>query len=381
MLKIYTMEKCTNGMQVVMGYWTIHTTYHSHGIQMEFPFSNPQNFQYGLFMINELRFAERRQRENMIFAGLLFGDPKPSMLTFVKPLCENLHELEEHGVLVKHPETSEPFLCKVLTIAGTCDLPAKAMVLNTVQFNGNYGCMKCEQPGKTEKTGPRGHMHAFPFQHTDPKGPPRTHEKLVNDAKSAHETKSTVHGVKGPTWLSKVNCFDVILGTGVDYMHSVLLGVMHTLMFLWFSTELSRGPFSMAKESRGIDKRLSEIHPRSTVTRHPHSVSSHRMYFQASEYRSLLLFFGPVVFHGILGAIYYNHFLLLSEAIFILLMESVTIEQIDHAEKLLWNFCSQMGHLYGKSYKTANMHLLVQVQECQMITISVQKATKPQRKL
>lgn len=60
--------------------------------------------------------------------------------------------------------------------------------------------MKCEQPGKTEKTGPRGHMHAFPFQHTDPKGPPRTHERLVNDAKSAHETKSTVHGVKGPTW-------------------------------------------------------------------------------------------------------------------------------------------------------------------------------------
>lgn len=109
------------------------------------------------------------------------------------------------------------------------------MVLNTVQFNGNYGCMKCE-------------------------------------------TKSTVHGVKGLTWLSKVNCFDVILWTGVDYMYSVLLGVMHTLMFLWFSTELSREPFSMAKESRGIDKRLSEIHPPSTVTRHPHSVSSHRMY-------------------------------------------------------------------------------------------------------
>lgn len=82
-------------------------------------------------VINELSFAERTKRENMIFAGLWFGDSKPSMLTFLKPLCEKLHELEEHGVLVKHPETSEPFLCKVLTIAGTCDLPAKAMVLNT----------------------------------------------------------------------------------------------------------------------------------------------------------------------------------------------------------------------------------------------------------
>lgn len=310
-------------------------------------------------VINELSFVERTKRENMIFAGLWFGDSKPSMLTFLKPLCEKLHELEEHGVLVKHPETPEYFLCKVLTIAGTCDLPAKAMVLNTVQFNGKYGCMKCEQPGTTEKTGARGHMHAFPFQHSDPKGPPRTHDKLVNDAKSALATKGHVHGVKGPTWLTKVNSFDVILGTGVDYMHSVLLGVMRTLMFLWFSMEFSREPFSMAKESKEIDKRLSEIHPPSTVTRHPRSVSSHRMYFKASEYRSLLLFFGPVVFYGILGAIYYNHFLLLSEAIYILLMESITKEQIDHAEKLLWNFCSQMGPLYGKRYETANVHLLV----------------------
>lgn len=108
-------------------------------------------------VINELSFAERTKRENMIFAGLWFGDSKPSMLTFLKPLCEKRHSLEEHGVLVKHP--SEPFLCKVLTTAGTCDLHAKAMVLNTVQFNGNYGCKKCEQPGKTEKTGERGHVH------------------------------------------------------------------------------------------------------------------------------------------------------------------------------------------------------------------------------
>lgn len=36
-----------------------------------------------------------------------------------------------------------------------------------------------------------------------------------------------------------------------------------------------------------------------------------------------------------------------------------TIQQTDHVEKLLWNFCSQMGDLYGKRYETANTLLLV----------------------
>lgn len=40
-------------------------------------------------------------------------------------------------------------------------------------------------------------------------------------------------------------------------------------------------------------------------------------------------------------------------------MESISVEQIDHAEKLLWNFCSQMANLYGERYETANVHLLV----------------------
>lgn len=52
-----------------------------------------------------------------------------------------------------------------------------------------------------------------------------------------------------------------------------------------------------------------------------------------------------------------------SEAIFILLMECITPAQIDHAEKLLWNFCSQMSGLYSERYMTANIHLLVRLSD------------------
>ncbi|KAL7404230.1 hypothetical protein ABVT39_011719 [Epinephelus coioides] len=274
------------------------------------------------------------------------------------PNIEDIYDAEVYKQLVDGELTSEPFVCKVLTIAGTCNLPAKALVLNSVQYNGKFGCHKCEQPGETVKTGERGHVHAFPYQHRDPKGPLRTNEKFALDMKIANETKTTVKGVKGPCWLSKLKSYNLTKGTAIDYMHSVLLGVMRLLMVLWFSTEFSRQPFSMAKNAKEIDRRFQDISPPSS-TRYPRSVASHRMFFKASEHRDLLIFYGPVVFCGILATLYYNHFLLLSEAIFILLMESISVEQIDHAEKLLWNFCSQMANLYGERYETANVHLLV----------------------
>ncbi|XP_033472879.2 uncharacterized protein LOC117251031 [Epinephelus lanceolatus] len=230
-------------------------------------------------IINELSFMERTKRENMIFAGLWYGDSKPSMVTFLRPLSDTLSKLADNGILVQPAElTSEPFVCKVLTIAGTCDLPAKALVLNSVQYNEKFGCHKCEQPGETVKTGERGHVHAFPYQHRDPKGPLRTNEKFVLDMKIANETKTTVKGVKGPCWLSKLKSYNLIKGTAIDYMHSVLLGVMRLLMVLWFSTEFSRQPFSMAKNAKEIDRRFQDISPPSS-TRYPRSVASHRMFF------------------------------------------------------------------------------------------------------
>lgn len=40
---------------------------------------------------------------------------------------------------------------KFFLIASVFDKPARALVLNTINFTGFYGCLKCEQPGKTIK--------------------------------------------------------------------------------------------------------------------------------------------------------------------------------------------------------------------------------------
>lgn len=132
-------------------------------------------------------------------------------------------------------------------------------------------------------------------------------------------------------------------------MRSVLLGVMRLLMNLWCSTEFSFKPFSIQNVRKLTrDFKISPLYLQHDILG---QCSPTECFFKASEYRDLLLFYGPIVFRGILESVYYNHFLLLSEAVFILLMESISVEQVDHAEKLLWNFCSQFGDLYGERYK------------------------------
>ena len=44
------------------------------------------------------------------------------------------------------PAGSKVF-CRVLVVAFTCDLPARATVMNMVQYNGFYGCSHCKQKG------------------------------------------------------------------------------------------------------------------------------------------------------------------------------------------------------------------------------------------
>ncbi len=55
-----------------------------------------------------------------------------------------------------------------------CDLPAKAIVQNFIQFNGMYGCSFCEQCGITITTIKGGNVRSFPYDHHQPKGPKRT---------------------------------------------------------------------------------------------------------------------------------------------------------------------------------------------------------------
>ena len=267
------------------------------------------------FVVNELPYKERISKDNMIFAGLWFGNSKPSMLTFLQPFHSSLSILENEGLLVKSSDENY-FTTRAILLAGTCDLPAKCLVCNTVQYNGFHGCFKCKQAGQTVKTGGKGgHVHAFPFDFDDPEGPKRTHEETLEESRQAAAQRKPVNGIKGPSWFGGLKHHDIIDGTGIDYMHCVLLGVCKRLLGLWFDSGETTD-YKITSRISEVDARLASIKPPNNISRVPRSIENHRKYFKASELRSFLLSYGPAVLYNILPKPYYEHFLLLSEAIF-----------------------------------------------------------------
>ncbi|XP_070551310.1 uncharacterized protein [Ptychodera flava] len=308
--------------------------------------------------INELPLDKRTKNENMLFAGLWFGSSKPQMLTYLQPFHSTFDKLEREGVAVE-TATGQSFRSKVILICGTCDLPAKSLVCNMIQFNGFYGCVKCLQPGKTVTTAKGGHVHVFPFIKEDATGPKRTHEQFLEDAKSAFDSGRPVHGVKGPCWFGTLKHYDIVAGCGIDYMHCVLQGVVKTLFSLWFTTETSDMGFNISRKISEVDARLLEIQPPNEITRCPRSIETHRKYWKASEIRSFLMYYGMAVLFGILPQMYYEHFVLLSQGIFILALESISDDQLHQADYLLRRFCLEFPILYGERYMSHNIHTLL----------------------
>jgi hypothetical protein len=113
------------------------------------------------FTVNELPYVDRISRNCWVY-GLWFGSNKPNMLTYLKPFHSGLHNLETRGIRVENPDKGT-FVSRAILLAGTCDLPAKCMVCNSVQFNGRYGCSKCKQPGESVRTEKGGTVLTFPF--------------------------------------------------------------------------------------------------------------------------------------------------------------------------------------------------------------------------
>jgi len=72
------------------------------------------------FIVNELPFKLRYIMENVILAGLWFGESKPNMTVFLKPAFTELMKLEQDRV--RSPLHACPFVSKVIVLAGKCNL-------------------------------------------------------------------------------------------------------------------------------------------------------------------------------------------------------------------------------------------------------------------
>ena len=306
--------------------------------------------------INELPYSIRKQKHNMIVAGLWFSEHKPIMNMFLKPIVESLTFMERTGVSILVDGVK--FICKAFLICATADIPVKAMLLEMKQHNGEYSCSKCLQPGSNFRTINNGNIRVFPYDEKNPSGPARNHNSFLDDASKAIDTGKPVHGIKGPCVLYGLSCFDLVKSVSIDYMHCVLQGICKLLGGLWFSNANAKEMFSLHSFLPLIEKRMKSLKSIHNVTRIPRSVTDIG-HWKASEHRAWLLYFSVPILHDLMSSSYLYHWCSFVEAIYLLCQDTIVPNDLMRAEKLLHYFVIMFGPLYGERYMTINVLYLL----------------------
>lgn len=157
--------------------------------------------------------------------------------------------------------------------------------------------------------------------------------------------------------------FDIVNGFAIDYMHSILLGVVRKLLFLWFDQVNHREEYYIRKHTEVINQKIKEIKLPSDIQRRPRSLNE-RSTWKANELRSWFLFYGPGVLYGYLPSKYLNHFIHLISAVSIYLQRQITETDLIEAKIHITKFVMEFEKFYGSHNMVYNVHTLLHIPDC-----------------
>ena len=126
---------------------------------------------------------------------------------------------------------------------------------------------------------------------------------------------------------------DMIFSFPLDYMHLVCLGVMKMLLKFWTKEPLHK--FNKHQRKQFDNKIMILGRSFSSEFQRTGRVLMDIDRWKAVEFRTFLLYSGPIILKDILTSQKYQHFLYFHVAIRILASKTLTIVQIDFAESCL----------------------------------------------
>jgi len=277
--------------------------------------------------------------DKVYVAGLYYGYTKPKDPNkFLRRFVSDIKLLVTAGFIDKE------ITIKVNLSALICDAPAKSFVLGVKSHTGFFSCTKCTIRGEWD-----GCVY---FPEINENIPLRTDLEMANNEYIGEYQQ-------GVCLLKEIDNFGLVSCVPLDYMHLVCLG-MRKLISLWLKHVFSR---RIAKTfCKQVSRLLKNV--RSTVlsefNRRPRSLEDYKQW-KATEFRTFLLYLGPVVLKNILDIDMYNNFLTLHVTISILLNQAFCKDDcyLDYAENLLKHFVHSFVKLYGKTYASHNIHNLL----------------------
>jgi len=321
--------------------------------------------------INEL--APHNRKKHIVFAGIWVGQKHPNMNIFLSPFVDELNSLstegfnwtDGHGIVHNS---------KVIPLIAVLDSAARFKFLNLSNYSAYYGCTFCYEKGHHTSVGLR-----FPGVDIN-QNACRTHLSMLNDMRVAHANRNNANekarvykGCKGFTPLVRLHPYlDLGKGVIVDFLHNALLGVTRRHIDTLLTTTKTRGPngkiffkagpfyIGSPENIHTINSILSSIKPPSSLSRTPRDISDYKQW-KASEWRTFLLFYGLVCLSGILKQKYFEHFCMLSSAIYLILQKSISRVDLQTSHRYLIQYMMLVLLYFGEKSMVYNVHLLKHV--------------------
>ncbi|XP_060868148.1 uncharacterized protein LOC132943258 [Metopolophium dirhodum] len=150
----------------------------------------------------------------------------------------------------------------------------------------------------------------------------------------------------------------------LEYMHNICLGVMKRLLVFWIKGKKPvrlENPEAISEELNNIKTFLPN-----EFNRLPRSLEECE-YWKATEFRTFLIYTGPIVLKGRLKNSLYKHFMILSCAIRLLISPKTCYTYNNVAKMLIERFVSEYSTHYGEEYVSYNVHGLIHVADFVMM--------------
>lgn len=277
------------------------------------------------------------QLSEMVFAaGIYFStNKKPdSIEDFLNMFVNEALELATTGISVNSK------LLSVSVKQVICDSPAKAFVLNVKGHNSRVGCNTCTEEGEYKER-----RMAF----LGVNALLRTNDSFRNKSDDEY------HKANSPLERLPI---DMIEDAPIDYMHVVCLGTMKRLLKFWVRGKKSIRIPQVKCDAGSIElENLKQYFP-SEFVRLPRSLTDIE-YWKENEFRTFLLFTGPIILKCRLKRDLYLNFIKLHCAIKILVTPALCIIKNDIAYNLLIDFLKTFKTNYGAHFITHNIHSLI----------------------
>ena len=201
----------------------------------------------------------------------------------------------------------------------------------------------------------------YPLCPEDPCGPKRTIASYNVDVETSRLVKDGSRGVKGACALSRLKFFEPLVNTNIDYMHSVLEGVVCRLLGAWFEQKVVG--VSIHTQINKVNRRLLNIRPPSYMGSPPRSIHNWKLW-RAHEYLIFLIFYSLPVLFGILPQKHFSNLILLVVSIEKLLSAHVNVSELEDIKKNLIEFVKGVQEIYPSNIMIGCFHELLHLTEC-----------------